>query len=224
MALRSDFLGRLQSAAATARFEVFSLGPMPLARVPQIIRRPARVAALAVEDTFVQQAVQDARTEDALPLLAFTLRELLDWPANKTLTLERYKALGDEKAGLTPLENAVRQAADRVVAEAKPSEDELEALREAFVPAMVRVNDEGEYVRRPARLDALPEKSHPLLRRLENARLISRPEGDPLSIEVAHEALLRKWPLSLRSDLARVFGRGHNVHLGCKIRQDHRRS
>jgi hypothetical protein len=48
MTIRSDFLGQLQSAAAlTARFEEFSLGPMPLARIPQIIRgRPAeRVCA-----------------------------------------------------------------------------------------------------------------------------------------------------------------------------------
>ena len=45
MAMRSDFLGQLQSAAAlTARFEEFSLGPMPLARIPQIIEGPARVA------------------------------------------------------------------------------------------------------------------------------------------------------------------------------------
>jgi hypothetical protein len=196
MALRSDFLGQLQSATAlTARFEEFSLGPVPLAHVPQIIEGPARVAGLSAEDAFVQQAARDAETEDVLPLLAFTLRELLEWPSNKSLTLERYKALGDEKAGLTPLENAVRQAADRVLVEAKPADDEVTALREAFVPAMVRVNDEGQYVRRPARLDALPEKSHPLLKRLENARLISRPEDDALSIEVAHEALLRKWPL-----------------------------
>ena len=46
-----------------------------------------------------------------------------------------------------------------------------EALRDAFVPAMVRVNDQGEYVRRPARWDDLPAKSHPLLERLAKARL-----------------------------------------------------
>jgi hypothetical protein len=63
-----NFLGQLQSAASlTARFEEFSLGPMPLARVPQIIEGPARVAALSVEEAFVQQAARDAETEDALP-------------------------------------------------------------------------------------------------------------------------------------------------------------
>jgi hypothetical protein len=209
MALRSDYLGELQSAThLAARFEEFSLGPMPLARIPQIIQGPARVAGLKVEDAFVQQAARDAETEDALPLLAFALRELLDRSGGDNyLTLDEYKALGDDKAGLTPLENAVRKAADDVLSEARPAEDELSALREAFVPAMVRVNDQGDYVRRPARLDDLPAKSHPLLERLAKARLlIVRQSGDARIAEVAHEALLRKWPL-LRSwlDEAREF-------------------
>lgn len=209
MALRSDYLGQLQSAThLTARFEEFSLAPMPLARIPQIIQGPARVAGLKVEDAFVQQAARDAETEDALPLLAFALRELLDRSGGDNyLSLDEYKALGDEKAGLTPLENAVRKAADDVLAEAKPTEDELSALREAFVPAMVRVNDQGDYVRRPARLDDLPAKSHPLLERLAKARLlIVRQGSDARMVEVAHEALLRKWPL-LRKwlDEAREF-------------------
>jgi WD40 repeat protein len=208
MAIRSDFLGQLQSAGAlTARFEEFSLGPMPLARIPQIIQGPAKVAGVDVEEAFVQQAAHDAATEDALPLLAFALRELWDRSLNKVLSLDGYQALGDAKAGLTPLENAVREAADAVLAEAKPADDELAALRESFVPAMVRVNDQGEYVRRPARLNELPAKAQPLLERLAKARLlIVRQDGDYRVVEVAHEALLRKWPL-LRSwlDAARVF-------------------
>ena len=152
---------------------------MPLTRIPQIIQGPAKVAGVNVEEAFVQQAARDAATEDALPLLAFALRELWDRSSNKVLSLDGYKALGDEKAGLTPLENAVRKAADAVLAEAKPADNELTALREAFVPAMVRVNDQGEYARRPARLDELPAKAQPLLERLAKARLlIVRQDGD----------------------------------------------
>ena len=189
------------------RLRLNDLIQVALARIPQIIQGPAKVAGVNVEEAFVQQAARDAATEDALPLLAFALRELWDRSANKALSLEGYKALGDEKAGLTPLENAVREAADAVLAEAKPADDELMALREAFVPAMVRVNDQGEYVRRPARLDELPAKAQPLLERLAKARLlIVRQDGDARVVEVAHEALLRKWPL-LRSwlDAARAF-------------------
>jgi WD40 repeat protein len=209
MALRSDYLGLLQSAEGlTTRFEEFSLGPMPLARIPQIIEGPARVAGLGIDEAFVHKAARDAQTEDALPLLAFALRELYDRAANDNyLSLDEYNALGDPKEGLTPLENAVRKAADDVLTEARPNEEELTALREAFVPAMVRVNEQGEYVRRPARWDDLPSKAHALLEKLAKARLlIVSQQGDDRMVEVAHEALLRKWPrLRLWLDDAREF-------------------
>jgi hypothetical protein len=67
-----------------------------LFHIPQIIEGSARVAGLTVEETFVQQA-RDPETDDALPLLAFTLHGLLEWPSNKSLTLDGCKALRDEK-------------------------------------------------------------------------------------------------------------------------------
>lgn len=196
-AMRSDFLGQLQAAAAlSARYEEFSLGPMPVVRIPQIIEGPARVAGLGLDDSFVQQAARDAETEDALPLLAFALRELYDTAADDNyLSHDEYTALGDQALGLTPLENAVRRAADHVLADAAPGPEDLAALRDAFVPDMVRINDQGEYVRQPARMDQLPARAHALLEKLANARLlIIRQEDDVRTVEVAHEALLRKWP------------------------------
>ncbi|MGB6198906.1 MAG: TIR domain-containing protein [Candidatus Acidiferrales bacterium] len=198
MALRSDYLGQLQEAPAlTAPFEEFSLKPMPLARVRDIIEGPARVAGLTIDDALIMAAMHDAATDDALPLLAFALRELYDrFGAKKHLTLEAYRALGDDIAHLSPLENAVRRKADEVIAGAKSSPEDLQALCDAFIPAMVRVNAEGEYVRRPAPIDALPPKARPLIERLAKARLlIIEKERDVTIVEVAHEALLRKWPL-----------------------------
>jgi WD40 repeat protein/ABC-type arginine transport system ATPase subunit len=198
MTLRSDYLSELQQAPTlTAPFEEFSLKPMPLARVRDIIEGPARVAGLTVDDALVAAAMNDAATDDALPLLAFALRELYDrFGLKKHLTLEAYRALGDEAGQLSPLENAVRRKADEVLTAAKPSPEDLQALREAFVPAMVRVNAEGEYARRPARFEALPTNARPLIERLARARLlIIQKEQDVTVVEVAHEALLRKWPL-----------------------------
>jgi hypothetical protein len=197
LAMRSDHLGDLQAAPyLSSRFEEFSLGPMPLARIAQIIEGPARVAGLQVEEELVHQAVSDAETEDALPLLAFALRELYDrYGSDKKLSLDEYKALGDERGGLTPLENSVRKAADEVLKEAAPAEDALLALRDAFVPAMVRVNEQGDYIRQRANWNELPAKAHPLLERLATARLlIISQDGEQRVVEVAHEALLRKWP------------------------------
>ncbi len=194
MTLRSDYLDRLQKVA-NLNFEEFSLKPLPLERVRDIIEGPARVAALTVEDGFVAAAMKDAATEDALPLLAFTLRELRDRYGGDRLSLADYRSLGDEAAEVTPLENSVRKRADEVLAAAKPSPDQLDALREAFIPAMVRVNEGGEYVRRPARWGELPAVARPLLESLANARLlVIRQENNEKIVEVVHEALLRKWP------------------------------
>lgn len=195
---RSDYLERLQTTAELhGRFEEFSLGPLPLSRYPQIIDGPARIAAIDIESGLSQQASRDAETEDALPLLAFALRALYDQdPKHDRLSLSNYNGLGDLAAGLTPLENSVRKAADAVLEEMHLTETELAALRDAFVPAMVRVNDKGEFARRPARWNELPAAAFPILERLAAARLLTlRLEGDRRVIEVAHEALLRKWPL-----------------------------
>ena len=197
LALRSDFLEALQrSGSFGGKFEEFSLGPLPLARVPQIIEGPARVAGLKIDDELVLEAARDAATEDALPLLAFALRELHDrYGQDGRLTVDDYRALGDPVANLSPLENSVRKAADDVLAKAQPGEDELRALKDAFVPALVRVNDAGEYVRRPAVWTDLPAAAHDLLERLVRARLlVRRQEGEASVVEVTHEALLRKWP------------------------------
>ena len=202
--LRSDYLGQLQVAAEDViRFEEFSLGPLPLNRIRQIIEGPARVAGLKVEEGLIAAASADAGTEDALPLLAFTLRELYDryvddrdgGGAARQLSLVHYAALGDTSGGLNPLENSVRKRADEVLAEANPSPEDLQALREAFIGGLVWINSEGEYSRRPARLDQIPEKARPILQKLEAARLvIFGEEGGQRTVEVAHESLLRKWP------------------------------
>ena len=153
------------------------------------------MTGLPVEKAFVEQAVQDAKTSDALPLLAFALSQLYEknTSGNHALTLDGWNALGDPAARLTPIENSVRRAADRVLAELKPGDDELAALRNAFVAHMVRVNVEGEYVRRAALWSVLPPQSHTLLERLARARLLIV-GGEPKTVEVAHEALLRNWP------------------------------
>jgi tetratricopeptide (TPR) repeat protein len=209
MALRSDYLDQLQQAdALKASFEEFSLKPMPLDRLRQVIEGPARVGGLLVEDELIEAAKKDAATDDALPLLAFALRELYDrfGKKSKHLTLAHYRALADEATQsrssadqaqkLSPLEYIVRRRADEVLSAAKPGPDDLAALKDAFIPAMVRVNLEGEYVRRPASLNDLPAKAIPLLDRLDKARLlVTRQEGKARYIEVAHESLLRKWPL-----------------------------
>jgi energy-coupling factor transporter ATP-binding protein EcfA2 len=106
---------------------------------------------------------------------------------------------------LNPIQNSVRLVADQTISGLRPSEDELAALRNAFVPHLVRIRlDDGKRVRQPARLSELPEDSLRLVRALVEARLLTtRSTGNPqqgsaqggdASVEVTHEALFKSWP------------------------------
>ena len=190
--MRSDFLGAFQTQRSLLdlEYETVTVGPLSARHLPEIIERPAEAAGIEPGPGLVATMLQDAETEDALPLLAFTLRELYErYGADRCLKLEKYRRLGG-------LEGSVRRAADGVIAAARPSEGELEELRSAFVPAMVRITEEGQYARRHALRADLPPRVQPLLQRFVDARLLvaDRDETGHETLEVAHEALLRAWP------------------------------
>ena len=170
---------------------------MPVERICQIIEGPARVAGLAADEGLIMAAARDAAVDDALPLLAFALRELSDGRGSSSrLALADYQALGDMKENLSPLENAVRRRADATLARRRATDEDLAALKDALVPAAVRVNLEGEYVRRPALFDEMPARARPMIEALVDARLLTSSADDGVrQVEVVHEALLRKWPL-----------------------------
>lgn len=196
--LRSDFLGEFQNHPVLQdsefphhfRYRAVPVDPMPLKSFPEIIQGPARLAGLQLGDGLVEAMMSDTATRDALPLLAFTLRRLYERFSNDgRLSLEEYESLGR-------LEGAVREEAERIITDASPTPDELNALHAAFVPTMVRINAEGGYARRRALFDDLPRRALPLLRRFVDARLLitDRDAEGHETIEVAHEALLRTWP------------------------------
>lgn len=196
--LRSDFLGDCQNHPVLQdgeyphhfRYRDVLVNPMPLRSFPEVILGPARLAGLRLDDGLVEAMVNDTGTRDALPLLAFTLRRLYErFGGDGRLTVHEYESLGR-------LEGAVREEAQRVIAEANPVPEELEALHAAFVPTMVRINAEGGYARRRALFAMMTQQAVPLLRRFVDARLLvtdSDPKGRE-TVEVAHEALLRTWP------------------------------
>jgi len=76
--LRSDFLQLLQLTEEIKDLapELRLISQLPLADFAQVIEGPARVAGLELRPGLAQAMIVDAATDDALPLLAFTLREL----------------------------------------------------------------------------------------------------------------------------------------------------
>ncbi len=203
LTLRSDYLGLLQPLAERiGGVEEFSLAPLPSARFAQIVEGPARVAGVAIGAGLVAAATRDAADGDALPLLAFALRELHDHAVEAAraagttpaIGLADYQALGDSGHDLNPLENAVRRRAEAIVAALDAGA--VEALREAFVGALTRVDDAGRYSRRAATWAEIAEPARQPVQTFVEARLlVTRGDGGgDRVVEVAHEALLRKWP------------------------------
>jgi hypothetical protein len=112
----------------------------------------------------------------------------------KRLTIAEYVALGDAERALNPIQNSVRLAADRAITGLRPAptDAEMVALRDAFVPHLVRVRlDDGKRVRQPARITELPQDARRLIGALVEARLLTTRDG---LVEVAHEALFKAWP------------------------------
>ncbi|MGZ8726787.1 MAG: nSTAND1 domain-containing NTPase, partial [Aeromicrobium sp.] len=187
--LRSDFLGVFQQhpEVTSMEYELVPVGSMSVADIAQVIEGPARVAGLDLEVGLVQAMVDDTDTEDALPLLAFTLRELHDhFGSDGVLEIDEYRQLGG-------LHGAVARVADELVESEHLTSDQEDQLRRAFL-AMVRLTDDDRWVRQIARWDELPSAIQPVLENFVRSRLlVSAGDGATRTAEVSHEALFRSW-------------------------------
>jgi WD40 repeat protein len=189
--LRSDFLATFQKhpALRSLAFRNLSLGPIAPERLREIIEKPAALAGIDLEPALVQALLLDTEAEDALPLLAFTLRELWE------LSREDRGALGlsDYRDRLGGLQGSVARAAEGVLASRPLSRDEEDSLRGAFL-GMVRVGDDGNFARRAIGWEQLSEPAHAWLERFVQARLlVSRGDRGDRTLEVSHEILFRAW-------------------------------
>jgi formylglycine-generating enzyme required for sulfatase activity len=190
--LRSDFYGLLQlhpSALHRRAGDPIPLGPLDGAGFRQVIEGPAQRLGVRLELGLSDRLVRDTPTGDALPLLAFTLRELWDGRADGAgLTLKQY----DDFGGLA---GAVQRRADEVLATSGATEEEIEALQRACIDHLVRLTSDGQAAKQPAPLEALPAASRRLVGLLVEARLLVAGKGAAGDqVEIAHEALLRTWP------------------------------
>ena len=183
----------------------FSLPLPPLSPTAyrDVITRPAAVHARRVarrdgEPELVQALVNETRGADALPLLAFTLQRLFDAHAiDRKLTLAQFDAMG-----------GIGGSIDRALAEAQAKAGlagTLEHLRRLMVPGLATWETAANAAKR-----LVPQEAEivggdrsglaPLANALVEARLLTRSAADdgkgPATLEVAHEALLRRKPIS----------------------------
>ncbi|MEJ8848531.1 TIR domain-containing protein [Variovorax rhizosphaerae] len=193
--LRADFTGTLQRhpalrdpAVATAEIlptRAFQLGPLPRAAFHAVVEGPAALAELQLEPGLASRLVAEAQTDDALPLLAFVLRELWDrfGADDLRLTHVEYDTLGG-------LEAAVGERAEKLVTAAAATPEELEAFRGLLVYGMADLSAEGRVLRRRLPQADVPVPARRLLEEFARARLVF---ADETGWEVAHEALFRRW-------------------------------
>jgi WD40 repeat protein len=185
--MRSDFLGDLQTCPDLVElsYENLELKPMSIDGLARVIEGPAEVAAIRLGDDLVQELLKETGTSDALPLLAFALRELYEYGKG-----DRLLELSEYREALGSLEDAIARTAENVLSAHSFDEQHEKALRKGFL-ALLRVNDEGQYVRQQARWRDIPPESRVWLERFVNPARLLVSRGD--KVEVAHEALFRSW-------------------------------
>jgi formylglycine-generating enzyme required for sulfatase activity len=209
IAVRSDSYAHLQEAKLLdgARPELFDLGPMPRGSYAEVIKGPATrleksTRPLKIEDGLVDVLLGDIEAggaKDALPLLSFTLERLyLENKPSGALTAADYQELGGIKGSI---EEAVERALKMADADPDIPTDRaarLALLRRGIIPWLAGVDpDTRAPCRRVAQLAKIPAECRPLLEHLVEQRLLTTDVSTTsgVTIEPAHEALLRQWGL-----------------------------
>jgi WD40 repeat protein/class 3 adenylate cyclase len=190
--VRADFYGRCAEypALAARMGDGLLVGPMSEAELRQAIEQPAAVVGLHLEPGLADTVVDDVAGEPgALPLLSHALLETFARRRGHTMTLAGYAASGG-------VAGAIAQTADTVYGGLDAGE---QALARSIFLRLTELGEEGAQDTRrrvaPGELVRSEEEGpevEALLRTLADARLITTGED---SVEVAHEALIREWPL-----------------------------
>ena len=210
----------MQTTAAleTITQETLSLPPLAKGAYLEVIEGPARrladtPRALKIEPALSNALLSDIETDgakDALPLLAFTLERLyVEHGGDGTLSLADYNALGRVKGSIEAAVERALKAFDANLAVPRDRNAKLALLRRELIPWLAGIDlDTGCPRRRVARLSEIPTEARPIIDHLVDARLLSTDTDRvtrEITIEPAHEALLRQWGLLkgwLEEDLA----------------------
>ncbi|MCY1669021.1 nSTAND1 domain-containing NTPase [Rhizobium sp. SL86] len=208
MTIRTDHFDAFQSLPREKDIqrEDFSLPPMPIGEYGEVIRGPGRrqVEAgrpLAIDDALIDALLSDIQnggTKDSLPLLAFTLQRMYRrFGDSGAMTLEGYEKLGRLRGSITAAIERVMELADedrRIPVDRKAR---MVLMRRGLIPWLAGIDPETNAVRRRiARMSEIPEEARPLMDIMLRERLLSSdrdPENGEVTVEPAHEALLRQW-------------------------------
>ncbi|MGH3708786.1 MAG: TIR domain-containing protein, partial [Pseudonocardiaceae bacterium] len=190
-AMRSEFLDDLRDLPALSGVpvEAYVLAPLDRGALREVIERPAKVARLHLDEGLATQLVRDTDSGEALPLLAFILRQLANGvPVGGTLALSRYHDLRGVRGALTG-------HADTTLADAVRVSGLTEREVLAGLTRLVTVDETGRRARRRIKLTGLPDPLRVALGVFMERRLLLSDTDDAgqVWLTVAHEALLTGW-------------------------------
>jgi energy-coupling factor transporter ATP-binding protein EcfA2 len=204
LAMRADFFGKCaeqEYAGLATQIEqhLVTVKPMKREELEQAIAEPAKQVGLEVERELITQMIADVDgSPGCLPLLQYTLTELWKERTNR-LTLSTYARLGGVKGTLQKRATEVyesftpqqQQAAKRIFLELTQLGEGTEDTRRQVFKRDLVTSQQSE---------ALVEG---VIQKLADAKLVVTSEllekgqglGRVAVVDVAHEALIRHWPL-----------------------------
>ncbi len=194
LTLRADFYGRVLGYRPLAdRLEGARIDLAAMNRDEQMraVEKPAQLVGLEFEEGLVKRILDDVDKEPGnLPQLEFALTQLWEKRTDIRLLHQTYQALGEVQGAIASY------AEEEVYQKLKPAEQAI------FPRMMIQLVHPGEGIedtRRRATIAELGEASEALanlVRTLADKRLIVTGRDETTgneTIEVSHEALIRRW-------------------------------
>ncbi|MGH3916762.1 MAG: TIR domain-containing protein [Pseudonocardiaceae bacterium] len=189
--LRPEFVDQLliDTDLAVLSTSTYLLRPLRRETLPAVIKGPAELAGIRVDDELVARLVADTDSGEALPLLAFTLAQLAEGVGRGGhFSAARYEQLGGVQGALT------RQA-DVALADASKASGRGRGEVITGLLRLVTVDEQGRPTRWRVCRNDLPD---PVIHELDvfvGRRLVTTDtESDSVVMGVAHEAFLSAWP------------------------------
>ncbi|MFD5704003.1 nSTAND1 domain-containing NTPase [Streptomyces lasiicapitis] len=182
--LRSDFLTEvLETGHAVLVQQPVLIGALGRAELFDVIEKPGERAGLAFPPALVARMVDDTGGGDALPLLAYTLQALFLRARGRSadvVTEDDYRQLGG-------VAGALSDQADRIHAELCAAD-----AGAAVLPTLLKFVslEHGEPTRRRVARGDLAPGERAVVEAFVAGRLLT---GDGEVLDVAHEALFRRW-------------------------------
>jgi WD40 repeat protein len=186
---RFDEIQRLPAVGPTIRTP-FVIAPMSRLQLAAVIEGPAERADLTIARGLAGRLIDDAvrgnsgEAGDALPFLAFTLREMYDL----AMAEDRDMLTGDDYQRVGLIEGAIVRRTTAAEASLPPDSD---PVLDGLLPRFVTLSEDRLPAGRPVLRDRLSADEREVVDRLEDQRLLIGAGG---TVRLAHEQLITAWP------------------------------